>query len=106
MKKRRPILLTDDSVDSHRIKKLFYDNKIDFVRYHIKKFEEGCCGELPTTRAPSVIATEGIYKEEEKIKSYIKNLKENQNNPMRQQQKRDENSNQNKIIGESESAYW
>ncbi len=110
MKKRKPILLVDDSTESQRVKELFYDSKIDFVEYHIKKFEESCCGELPTTRAPSIIAADGIYKGEEKIKDHIKNLKENQNNLMQQDQhqhqKQDEISNFNKMIEESESAYW
>ena len=112
MKKRKPILLVDDSTESKRVKKLFYDSKIDFVEYHIKKFEKSCCGELPTTRAPSVIAAEGIYKGEENAKNYIKNLnpKENQNNlsqqHQHQHQKQDEVSDRNKMIEESESAYW
>ena len=78
-RKRKPILLVDDSINSQRIKKLFYESSVDFVEYHIKKFEESCCGELPTTRTPSVIAEEGIFKEEEMIKDYIKQLKEKKN---------------------------
>ena len=77
MKQRKPILIIDDSHNSQRIKKIFNDNKIEFVEYNIKKFEESCCGELPTTKAPSVIAVEGIYKDEDKIKEYIKMVKEN-----------------------------
>ncbi len=103
-KKRKPILLIDDSKDSQRIKRLFYDSEVDFVEYHIKKFEESCCGELPTTRTPSVIAEDGIYREEETIKEYIKQAKEIQNNLLQQQQ--GESSNHNKRIEESESAYW
>lgn len=79
MKQRKPILIIDDSINSQRIKKMFYDNEVDFVEYHIKKFEEiGCCGELPSHKAPSLIAVEGTYKEVEEIKNYIINLKENQ----------------------------
>ena len=108
IRKRKPILLVDDSNDSQRIKKLFYESKVDFVEYHIKKFEESCCGELPTTRTPSVIAEEGIYKEEERIKEYIKQLKEKQNKLSQQRQIRqqDGTSNHNKRVEESESAYW
>jgi hypothetical protein len=80
MKQRKPILIIDDSSDSQRIKEIFHDNGIDYVEYHIKKFEESCCGELPTTKAPSVIAVEGIYKEEDKIKEYINTLKKNKRN--------------------------
>ena len=79
MKQRKPILIIDDSINSQRIKKMFYDNEVDFVEYHIKKFgESGCCGELPSYKAPSLIAVEGTYKEVEEIKNYIINLKENQ----------------------------
>src|SRR6476620_7394756 len=74
---RKPILIIDDSPNSQRIKKIFNDNKIEFVEYDIKKFEESCCGELPTTKAPSVIAVEGIYKDENRIKNYIEMVKKN-----------------------------
>ena len=100
--------MIDDSIDSHRIKRLFYESEVDFVEYHIKKFEESCCGELPTTRAPSVIAEDGIYREEEKIRDYIKQLKEKQNEPFQTRQipKQGDTSNHNKKMEESESAYW
>jgi hypothetical protein len=75
MKKRKPVLIVDDSLDSQRIKKKFNENKIDFVEYHIKKIEESCCGELPTTKAPSVIAKGDIFKGEENINNYINSLK-------------------------------
>jgi hypothetical protein len=79
MKQRKPILIIDDSINSQRIKKMFYDNKVDFVEYHIKKFgESGCCGELHPYKTPLLIAAEGTYKEVEEIKNYITNLKENQ----------------------------
>jgi hypothetical protein len=98
MKKRKPILIVDDSLDSQRIKKKFNENKIDFVEYNIKKFEESCCGELPTTKAPSVIAKEGIFKDEENINNYITSLKEKQ-----LMMDLDED---NTINHENESAYW
>jgi hypothetical protein len=79
MKQRKPILIIDDSINSQRIKKMFYDNEVDFVEYHIKKFGEcGWCGELAAYKTPSLIAAEGTYKEVEEIKNYIINLKENQ----------------------------
>jgi hypothetical protein len=107
-RKRKPILLVDDSINSQRIKKLFYESSVDFVEYHIKKFEESCCGELPTTRTPSVIAEEGIFKEEERIKDYIKHLKEKQNklSQSRQILQHGETLNHNKRVEEGESAYW
>ena len=104
MKQRKPILIIDDSHNSQRIKKILNDNKIEFVEYNIKKFEESCCGELPTTKAPSVIAVEGIYKDEDKIKEYIKMAKENQ----KKNTERQNNLTNNKKIKEeeSESSYW
>ena len=98
MKKRKPVLIVDDSLDSQRIKKKFNENKIDFVEYHIKKFEESCCGELPTTKAPSVIAKEGIFKDEENINNYITSLKKKQH-----MMDLDEDNTKNH---ENESAYW
>ncbi len=107
-KNRKPILLIDDSIDSQRIKRLFCESEVDFVEYHIKKFEESCCGELPTTRTPSVIAEEGIYREEEKIRDYIKQLKQKQNklSQPRQIPKQGDTSNHNQRTEQSESAYW
>lgn len=101
MKQRKPILIVDDSINSQIIKKIFYDNEVDFVEYHIKKFES-CCGELPTSKAPSVIAAEGIYKEEEEIKNYILYRKENQE----EEDQHAISNNNNKRVEESESAYW
>ena len=75
--KRKPILL------------IFKRLGIEYVEYDIRKFEESCCGELPTTKAPSVFAVEGIFKGLEKIDEYV-SLKRNTH---------DSNI-------ESESAYW
>jgi hypothetical protein len=44
---------------------------IDYVEYNIKRFEESCCGELPTTKAPSLFAVEGIFKGLEKSNEYV-----------------------------------
>jgi len=89
MATRKPVLLLDNSDDSIKAVNLFRDLGIDYVEYHIKKFEESCCGELPTTKAPSVFAVEGIFKGLEKINEYL-SLKRN--------------SAASNI--ESESAYW
>ena len=94
---RKPILIIDDSNESLIIKNIFVENKIEFVEYHIKKFEESCCGDLPTTKAPSVIAPEGIYKQKDLIISYIQYLKEKQNSI---------NHKNNDKIKESESIFW
>jgi hypothetical protein len=86
---RKPVLLLDNSDDSIKAVNLFRDLGIDYVEYDIKKFEENCCGELPTTKAPSVFAVEGIFKGLDKINEYL-SLKRN--------------SAASNI--ESESAYW
>ena len=104
MPQRKPILIIDDSPNSQRIKNIFNNNKIEFVEYNIKKFEESCCGELPTTKAPSVIAVEGIYKDENRIKEYIELVKENQKKNIEQQKKN--NLTSIKKINESESSFW
>ena len=89
MVERKPILLIDESDDSVKAIDLFKRLGIDYVEYNIKKFEESCCGgDLPTTKAPSLFAVEGIFKGLEKINEYIS-------------LKRDASSNI-----ESESAYW
>jgi hypothetical protein len=85
---RKPILLVDESDDSVKVVDLFRRLDIKFVEYNIKKFEESCCGDLPTTKAPSLFAVEGIFKGLEKINEYIS-------------LKRDADSNI-----QSESAYW
>ena len=89
MVERKPILLIDGSDDSVKAIDLFKRLGIDYVEYNIKKFEESCCGDLPTTKAPSLFAVEGIFKGLEKINEYI-SLK-----------KKDAASNI-----QSESAYW
>jgi len=87
--KRKPILLVDGSQDSTKAVRIFKRLGIEYVEYDIRKFEESCCGELPTTKAPSVFAVEGIFKGLEKIDEYV-SLKRNTH---------DSNI-------ESESAYW
>ena len=88
MVKRKPILLVDRSEDSVKAVDLLKMWGIDYVEYNIKKFEESCCGELPTTKAPSLFAIEGIFKGLEKINEYISLKKDAASNI------------------QSESAYW
>ncbi len=88
MAKRKPILLVDDSDDSTKAVDLFKRLNIEYVEYNIKKFEESCCGDLPTTTAPSLFAVEGIFKGLEHISEYISLKKDAASNI------------------ESESAYW
>jgi hypothetical protein len=87
--KRKPVLLVDNSDDSTKAVDLFKRLGIKYVEYDIKKFEESCCGELPTTKAPSLFAVEGVFKGLEKINEYI----------LLESDTSDSNI-------ESESAYW
>ena len=89
MVKRESVLLVDNSDDSAKAVDLLKRLGIEYIKYDIRKFEESCCGELPTTKAPSLFAVEGVFKGLEKINEYVL-LKRNT-----------ANSNI-----ESESAYW
>ena len=89
MVKRKPILLLDESNDSMKAIDLFNRLKFDYVVFNIKKFEESCCGELPTTKAPSVFAVEGIFKGLNGINEYISFKRDTTDSNI-----------------ESESAYW
>jgi hypothetical protein len=57
---RRPVLLIDDSESSRLAKEILENNRIEFVEYHIRKFEENCCVDLPSSRPPALFAPEGI----------------------------------------------
>ncbi len=84
---RKPVLLVDDTENSRIAIELLEDNNIKFVEYHVRKFEEDCCVELPTTRAPALFAPEGIFRNLEGIKEYLTVEKKNTSET-------------------SESAYW
>lgn len=88
MSRRKPVLIIDNSDDSLKAIDLLMLAGIDYVEYDIKKFEDSCCGELPTTNAPTLFAVEGTFKGLEKINEYISN-------------RSDTNSEL-----ENESAYW
>jgi hypothetical protein len=68
--KRKPILLIDDKEESKQAIEILINNHIEYVVLHLKKFEENCCTELPTTRAPSLYAPEVIFKDLEGIMKY------------------------------------
>ncbi|MGA8914173.1 MAG: hypothetical protein WB443_15110 [Nitrososphaeraceae archaeon] len=70
MVKRKPVLLVDDSDDTMKAIDLLKRLDIEYVEYDIKRFEESCCGELPTTKAPSLFAVEGIFKGLQEINEY------------------------------------
>jgi len=67
----------------------FKRSGIEYVEYDIRKFEESCCGELPTTKAPSVFAVEGVFKGSDKINEYMSLTRDRSDSK-----------------AESESAYW
>jgi len=71
VKKRKPVLFIDDGKESNDAVQLFENAEIDYVTYHIKKFEESCCGEVPTTTAPSVFAPDGVFSGFEGVKDYV-----------------------------------
>jgi hypothetical protein len=89
MIRRKPILLIDESGDSIKAVDLFRRSGIEYIEYNIKKFEDSCCGELPSTRAPSVFAVEGVFKGLEKINEYLLHKRETRYSNI-----------------ESETAYW
>lgn len=88
MVKRKPILLVDGSEKSQEAVMLLKSNGIEYVEYDMKKFTESCCGDLPTTKAPSVFAPEGVFKDLDGVKEYVKMDKSSSS------------------TSESESAYW
>ncbi|HKH85348.1 MAG TPA: hypothetical protein VKA40_02255 [Nitrososphaera sp.] len=71
MKKRKPVLIVDDGPDSLKAINLLRDRDVEFVQYDIRKFAESCCGDLPTTKAPSVFAPEGAFKGLSGVEEYV-----------------------------------
>jgi hypothetical protein len=94
MKNRKPILIVDDGPDSLKAINLLRERDVEFVEYDIRKFVESCCGDLPTTKAPSVFACEGIFKGLSGVEEYVTSVVV-------------ETAAAKKAIqSESESAYW
>jgi hypothetical protein len=71
MKKRKPVLIIDDSPASLKAIEILRKRNIEFVEYDIRKFAESCCGDMPTTIAPSVFAPEGLFKGLSGVEEYI-----------------------------------
>ena len=92
MKRRKPVLIVDDGSDSLKAVNLLREKGIEFVPYDIKKFAESCCGDLPTTKAPSVFASEGVFKGLIGVLEYVGLLTLS--------------GTKEAINSESESAYW
>lgn len=68
---RKPVLLIDDTENSKIARNLLEDNQIEFVEYHVSRFEEECCVDLPTTKAPALFAPEGLFRNLEGIREYL-----------------------------------
>ena len=93
MKKRKPVLIVDDSPDSLKAIILMRKRDVEFVEYDIRKFAESCCGDLPTTKAPSVFAPEGVFKGLSGVEEYVTSVGVAA-------------AAEKTIQSESESAYW
>ena len=94
MKNRKPVLIIDEGPDSLKAINLLKERDVEFVEYDIRKFAESCCGDLPTTKAPSVFAPEGVFKGLSGVKEYVTSVVA-------------ASTVANKAIQrESESAYW
>ncbi len=92
MKRRMPVLIVDDGSDSLKAMDLLREKGIEFVQYDIRKFAESCCGDLPTTKAPSVFAPEGVFKGLSGVEEYVGSLTMS--------------ATKEAIHSESDSAYW
>jgi hypothetical protein len=92
MKRRKPVLIVDDGSESLKAVDLLREKGIEFVQYDLKKFAESCCGDLPTTKAPSVFAPEGVFKGLNGVVEYVASLTLS--------------GTKETIHSESESAYW
>ena len=68
---RKPVLLVDGKQESNDARRLLDSEGIEYLIYDASKFEDSCCGELPSTKAPSVFAPEGLYKGIEGIKTFL-----------------------------------
>jgi hypothetical protein len=66
-----PVLIVDDGSDSLKAIDLLRENDVEFIEYDIRKFAESCCGDLPTTKAPSVFAPEGVFKGLSGVEDYV-----------------------------------
>lgn len=91
MKNRKPVLIIDDGPDSLKAINLLSERDVEFVEYDIRKFAESCCGDLPTTKAPSVFAPEGVFKGLSGVEEYVTSVTA---------------APKKAIQSESESAYW
>jgi hypothetical protein len=94
MKNRKPVLIVDDGSDSLEALNLLRERDIEFVEYDIRKFADSCCGDLPTTKAPSVFAPEGVFKGLSGVEEYVTSIAAAAA------------AGKKSIQSESETAYW
>ena len=93
MKKRKPVLIVDEGPDSLKATDLLSERDIEFVEYDVRKFTDSCCdGDLPTTKAPSVFAPEGVFKGLSGVEEYVRSATATNNKKANH--------------SEPESAYW
>ena len=71
MNKRKPVLIIDDSPASLKAIEILRIMNIEFVEYNVRNFAESCCGDLPTTKAPSIFAPEGVFKGLSGVEEYV-----------------------------------
>jgi len=71
MVSRKPVLLIDNTESSQMAIKILQENNVQFVEYHINKFELDCCVDLPTTQAPALFAPEGVFRNLQRIREYL-----------------------------------
>jgi hypothetical protein len=95
MKNRKPVLIVDEGPDSLKAINLLRERDVEFVEYDIRKFAESCCGDLPTTKAPSVFAPEGVFKGLSGVEEYVTSVVAAASAAAKKT-----------IQSESESAYW
>ncbi len=93
MKSRKPVLIVDNCPDSLKAINLLREKNVEFVEYNIRNFAGSCCGDLPTTKAPSVFAPEGVFKGLSGVEEYVTSVVVAA-------------ATKNAIQSKSESAYW
>jgi hypothetical protein len=94
IRNRKPVLIVDNGSDSLKAIELFREKDVEFVEYDIRNFAESCCGDLPTTKAPSVFAPEGVFKGLSGVEEYVTSVA---GGPA---------AAKKRIQSESESMYW
>jgi hypothetical protein len=92
MNKRKPVLIIDDSPASLKAIEILRIRDMEFVEYDVRNFAESCCGDLPTTKAPSMFAPEGVFKGLSGVEEYVASV--------------GAAITKKETPSESESAYW